>query len=148
MLRIYDPFRHWIPPDMENKPGRRFGETGTYIPGAKPVEMHPIDARVHREVSKGVRYGIILRGPCVCCGEPQKAVAHHESYVMACMIIWLCRLCHTFRHIRWRYEADHASQTPRIIGEILYEAMPNNPTGVITLDDTVDVCRVRVKRRK
>lgn len=109
--------------------------------------MHPIDARVHAEVSKGVRVGLLKRGPCAACNESM-AIGHHECYSMPCMVIWLCRTCHTFRHYRWRYDSMHSSQTPRIIGEFLYESMRNNPDGILTLDDTVDVKKVSKRKRR
>ena len=53
--------------------------------------------RAHNAVTRAVKKGILLRCPCIRCGET-KSLAHHEDYDKPLEIIWLCQPCHKQRH--------------------------------------------------
>lgn len=58
------------------------------------------DARImaaHNKVTRAIRYGLILRQPCIICGS-EKAYAHHESYNRPLDIVWYCQPHHKERH--------------------------------------------------
>ena len=51
--------------------------------------------------NKAYRKGIILKEPCIICGNP-KAQGHHENYDKPLDVIWLCTRHHNDRHIHLR----------------------------------------------
>ncbi|UOF77116.1 restriction endonuclease pacI-beta-alpha-metal hnh motif 1.97A [Caudoviricetes sp.] len=51
----------------------------------------------HNAVTRAVRKGLLVRCPCVRCGE-QKSLAHHEDYDKPLEVMWLCQPCHKQRH--------------------------------------------------
>lgn len=53
--------------------------------------------RAHNAVSRAIKAGMLLRNPCVRCGE-KKSVAHHEDYDKPLEVMWLCQPCHKQRH--------------------------------------------------
>jgi len=54
-------------------------------------------ARAHSSVFRAIRKGILVKMPCVRCGE-QKSLAHHEDYDKPLDVMWLCQPCHKQRH--------------------------------------------------
>jgi hypothetical protein len=54
-------------------------------------------ATAHSAVARAVRKGLLVRQPCVCCGN-QKSLAHHEDYDKPLDVEWLCQPCHKQRH--------------------------------------------------
>lgn len=44
------------------------------------------------------RAGRIKNEPCIICGNGNTQ-AHHENYSKPLEIVWLCKRCHTQRHI-------------------------------------------------
>ena len=51
----------------------------------------------HNAVAKAIRNGILVRLPCIRCGET-KSLAHHEDYDKPLDVMWLCQPCHKQRH--------------------------------------------------
>lgn len=51
----------------------------------------------HSAVSRAIKSGVLMRKPCVRCGE-QKSLAHHEDYDKPLQVMWLCQPCHKQRH--------------------------------------------------
>jgi ribosomal protein S27AE len=51
----------------------------------------------HSAVSRAIRNGLLVRMPCVRCGEI-KSIAHHEDYDKPLEVMWLCQPCHKQRH--------------------------------------------------
>jgi ribosomal protein S27AE len=54
-------------------------------------------ARAHSAVAQSIKKGLLVRCPCVRCGE-QKSLAHHEDYDKPLEVMWLCQPCHKQRH--------------------------------------------------
>jgi ribosomal protein S27AE len=54
-------------------------------------------SRAHRAVSCAIQSGLLVRLPCVRCGDA-KSVAHHEDYDKPLEVMWLCQPCHKQRH--------------------------------------------------
>lgn len=57
----------------------------------------------HNAVAKAIRNGILVRLPCIRCGET-KSLAHHEDYDKPLDVMWLCQPCHKQRHKELREE--------------------------------------------
>ena len=53
--------------------------------------------RAHNAVARAIKKGLLVRCPCVRCGE-QKSLAHHEDYDKPLEVMWLCQPCHKQRH--------------------------------------------------
>jgi len=51
----------------------------------------------HSAVARAIRNGLLVRMPCIRCGET-KSVAHHEDYDKPVEVMWLCQPCHKQRH--------------------------------------------------
>ena len=51
----------------------------------------------HNAVAKAIRNGILVRLPCIRCGET-KSLAHHEDYDKPLDVMWLCQPCHKQSH--------------------------------------------------
>ena len=51
----------------------------------------------HSAVARAIRNGLLVRMPCIRCGEA-KSVAHHEDYDKPLEVMWLCQPCHKQRH--------------------------------------------------
>jgi len=60
-------------------------------------------ARAHGAVAKAIRKGLLVRCPCVRCGE-KKSLAHHEDYDKPLEVMWLCQPCHKQRHKEMKLE--------------------------------------------
>jgi ribosomal protein S27AE len=60
-------------------------------------------SRAHVAVAKAIRNGLLVRCPCVRCGE-QKSLAHHEDYDKPLDVMWLCQPCHKQRHKEMKLE--------------------------------------------
>ena len=54
-------------------------------------------SRAHSAVSYAIRSGLLVRLPCIRCGE-EKSLAHHEDYDKPLDVMWLCQPCHKQRH--------------------------------------------------
>jgi len=61
-------------------------------------------SKAHIAVAKAIRNGILVRSPCVRCGE-QKSLAHHEDYDKTLDVMWLCQPCHKQRHKEMKLES-------------------------------------------
>ena len=59
--------------------------------------------RAHNAVARAIKKGILVRCPCVRCGET-KSLAHHEDYDKPLDVMWLCQPCHKQRHKELREE--------------------------------------------
>ena len=53
-------------------------------------------------VNARIRDGRIVRQPCSRCGE-EKSEVHHEDYSKPFDITWLCKWCHSDRHMELKY---------------------------------------------
>lgn len=51
----------------------------------------------HSAVARAIRNGLLVRMPCIRCGE-KKSEAHHEDYDKPLEVMWLCTPCHKQRH--------------------------------------------------
>lgn len=61
-------------------------------------------ARAHNAVTRAIKKGLLVRRPCVRCGE-QKSLAHHEDYDKPLEVMWLCQPCHKQRHKEMKLES-------------------------------------------
>jgi hypothetical protein len=55
--------------------------------------------RAREAVARAIKVGILIRQPCVICGQ-EKAEAHHEDYSKPLKIIWLCQKHHREADLR------------------------------------------------
>jgi hypothetical protein len=53
--------------------------------------------KAHNAVARSIRKGLLVRCPCIRCGEI-KSLAHHEDYEKPLEVVWLCQPCHKQRH--------------------------------------------------
>lgn len=58
----------------------------------------------HIAVSNAVKKGILVKTPCVCCGE-QRVEGHHPDYSRPLDVVWLCAACHRQLHASARKAA-------------------------------------------
>lgn len=66
--------------------------------GAKThEERYPEKAFSRRVLVLAVKYGIVIRKPCVTCGN-SKSQAHHTDYYAPLDVIWLCQKHHQEAH--------------------------------------------------
>ena len=49
------------------------------------------------KVSRAVRNGRLVKGPCENCGSPETE-AHHDDYGRPLDVRWMCRGCHENEH--------------------------------------------------
>jgi ribosomal protein S27AE len=86
-VRAYDRARGKIPDRIKD---------GTEVTRAWRAE----DKRrsvAHSSVARAIRNGLLIKSPCVRCGEI-KSLAHHENYDKPLEVMWLCQPCHKQRH--------------------------------------------------
>lgn len=50
-----------------------------------------------KKVQSEIRAGRLVRWPCEVCGE-QKVDAHHPTYSLPMLVVWLCRKHHSQAH--------------------------------------------------
>lgn len=55
--------------------------------------------RVRAQTRRAVLRGDISRGPCAACGATDRIHAHHEDYSRPFDVVWLCKACHSKRHV-------------------------------------------------
>lgn len=58
---------------------------------------YDIKEQARRRLQDRVARGVIIRQPCMFCGEPN-GDAHHEDYTRPLDVHWVCRLCHAKVH--------------------------------------------------
>jgi len=58
---------------------------------------NPIPFIARGKLSHAVKLGLVVRKPCVVCGNP-KSHGHHEDYSKPLDVVWLCPLHHSARH--------------------------------------------------
>ena len=61
------------------------------------AERHPERVSARQQVATAVRYGRLVKTPCVVCGDP-KSQGHHEDYSKPMEVVWLCTRHHMERH--------------------------------------------------
>lgn len=54
---------------------------------------NPEKVKAHWTINNAIRYGKIVRQPCINCGNT-KSHAHHSDYSKPLDVIWLCHNCH------------------------------------------------------
>ncbi len=62
-------------------------------------QRNPKSYLAHISVGNALRLGVLVRQPCVVCGEP-KSEAHHEDYDRQLDVTWLCRAHHKAHHAK------------------------------------------------
>ncbi len=60
-------------------------------------ENNPEKNRAHLAVRRAIVRGLLVRQPCVKCGNVD-VQAHHEDYTKQLEVVWLCRHHHMERH--------------------------------------------------
>ena len=60
-------------------------------------EKYPIKYKANNKVSDAIHRKILIKKPCIICGET-KVDAHHEDYNKPLDVIWLCRKHHWELH--------------------------------------------------
>ena len=71
-------------------------------PGKKVVKRnwrnaYPERFRAHLAVKAAIAKGLLVRMPCVVCGDA-KTHGHHEDYEKRLDVVWLCQKHHSERH--------------------------------------------------
>ena len=56
-------------------------------------------------VQRALRLGLLTKKPCERCGATHRIEGHHEDYAQPLVVRWLCKRCHTARHLTLR--RDH-----------------------------------------
>lgn len=52
-------------------------------------------------VAKAIKDGVIIKAEeCSCCGSKMYLEGHHYDYSKPLEVVWLCKSCHTYEHIR------------------------------------------------
>jgi len=60
---------------------------------------HPEQVYARNAVQSAMEKGELIRPSyCTECGKECKPQAHHESYLLPLVVIWLCAPCHRNRH--------------------------------------------------
>lgn len=75
--------------------------TSKATPQMKWNDTHPLELLAHQYVRSALRRGLLVRGPCEICGEPQTD-AHHDDYEQPRKVRWLCRRHHQQHHAQSR----------------------------------------------
>jgi len=60
-------------------------------------EAHPERHAAHALMTKAIRDGLLVRGPCEVCGE-SSVEGHHDDYSRALVVRWLCKPHHLEAH--------------------------------------------------
>jgi hypothetical protein len=55
---------------------------------------YPEKTRAYNMVTRAIRNGELVRGPCERCGTTAKVQAHHHDYFKPLDVQWLCFKCH------------------------------------------------------
>lgn len=65
-------------------------------------KAHPLQVGARGAISHAVRYGRLVKQPCIQCGNPKVEAHHHLGYEQEHWldIQWLCKKCHTAVHAR------------------------------------------------
>lgn len=63
-----------------------------YLQNNKPAKA------AHNWIERRVKLGVILKQPCVVCGETE-TVAHHPCHAFVNEVVWLCRYHHNEYHL-------------------------------------------------
>jgi hypothetical protein len=58
---------------------------------------YPDRVKARRRVLKALKDGILIRGPCIVCGDP-KSQGHHDDYRRPLDVKWLCQKHHLALH--------------------------------------------------
>ena len=53
----------------------------------------------HDKLNNAIRCGLVIRKPCIICGDP-KSHGHHEDYSKPLDVIWLCCMHHNKLHTK------------------------------------------------
>ena len=53
--------------------------------------------KIHRKVQTAIIKGVIIKTPCIICGNA-RSEAHHENYSLPLEVIFMCKDCHELRH--------------------------------------------------
>lgn len=71
----------------------------------KPRRFYYLQGVAHAAVSGALLAGVIVRASiCERCQKEAHTVGHHENYARPLEIVWLCRPCHSARHVELRRE--------------------------------------------
>lgn len=58
---------------------------------------NPLKAEAHWKLNEAIRWGRILKQPCIICGS-EKSHGHHEDYSLPLDVVWYCHTHHVARH--------------------------------------------------
>ena len=61
------------------------------------MDKDPRKKNAQLQVQNAVRAGTLTKRACERCGN-EKSEGHHEDYLKALDVIWLCSLCHCHKH--------------------------------------------------
>jgi len=73
---------------------------------ARWSENHPDRVSARNKVANELKYGRLVKTPCVHCGSTKRVQGHHPDYTKPLEVIWLCQSCHAAEHLRLRTTAE------------------------------------------
>lgn len=92
-LRGRDPIRK----EKNNQQARR-AQPSVKLAKARAWRSRNKDKQyAHSKVNNAIRDGLLVKQPCVVCGNP-KSEGHHEDYSKPLDVVWLCRQHHAEVH--------------------------------------------------
>lgn len=59
---------------------------------------YPEKVQARIKARYAIKKGILIKQPCLLCGNSVKVEAHHEEYTKQLDVKWLCVKHHNFRH--------------------------------------------------
>jgi hypothetical protein len=72
----------------------------------KRNRMEQIKYEAHKNVTNAINKGVLVKQPCVICGE-KEVDAHHHNYKKPLDVVWLCKEHHCMVHSHQnRYKMD------------------------------------------
>lgn len=94
---------------------------------ARSLVKHPDKIRARRDVSNALKKGLLIKKPCVECGEANSQ-AHHEDYSKPLEVVWFCFPCHTNHHNkeRMREQGNHFGKIGKKSGKSSVEGREIN----------------------
>lgn len=82
---------------------RKWNKTSVGQSVSRWKKDNPQKAAAHTLVLWAVKTGVLKRmEKCQECGVETKTEAHHEDYLKPLQVIWTCKLCHSYKHRKYR----------------------------------------------
>ena len=58
-------------------------------------------------VTRAIKAGRLVRGPCAVCGVAERTEGHHPDYDKPLEVVWLCNKHHAMEHKRIRAQRKY-----------------------------------------